>query len=199
MRDVHRSVVESRPMVPRVIVLVFGLFWAFAAEAQFQSVRVQVIDRGQADGILIRTPNQKWIVIDAGTNRQQADSMKNSWGVDRVALAVVSHRHLDHFGGMDDIIRDFTVDLFLGSMDDCPNRTTDDLLRGVIMSRGVNVHPLNSDPVEIDGVRFTILPQDPVDNECPGDENNNSVLVRMDMGNFRCYLREIPRPSNASG
>ena len=36
--------------------------------AQFKSVRVQIIDRGQADGILIRTPNEKWVVIDAGTN-----------------------------------------------------------------------------------------------------------------------------------
>lgn len=176
--------VEFQPMIPKVIAVALGLFWSLAAEAQFQSVRVQVIDRGQADGILIRTPNQEWIAIDAGTNRQQADSMKNLWGVDRVALTVVSHRHLDHFGGMDDILRDFTVDLFLGSMEDCPNRTTDDLLRGVIMSRGVNVHPLHSDPVEIDGVRFTILPQDPVDNACPEDENNNSVVIRMDYGEF---------------
>ena len=44
------------------------------AEAQFQSVRVQVIDRGQGDGMLIRTPNSQWVVIDAGTNRQQAIS-----------------------------------------------------------------------------------------------------------------------------
>lgn len=34
--------------------------------AQHPSVRVQVIDRGQADGILIRTPNEKWVIIDAG-------------------------------------------------------------------------------------------------------------------------------------
>ena len=37
------------------------------AEAQFQSVRVQVIDRGQADGMLIRTPNSQWVVIDAAS------------------------------------------------------------------------------------------------------------------------------------
>ena len=69
---------------------------ALPAHAQFQSVRVQVIDRGQADGILIRTPNQQWIVIDAGTNRRQAEAMRDDWGVDRVALAVVRHRQFDH-------------------------------------------------------------------------------------------------------
>ena len=41
------------------------------AHAQFKSVRVQVLDRGQADGIVIRTPNERWIVIDGGTNREQ--------------------------------------------------------------------------------------------------------------------------------
>jgi beta-lactamase superfamily II metal-dependent hydrolase len=164
--------------------LLLALLYTAGAEAQFQSVRIQIIDRGQADGILIRTPNQRWIVIDAGTNRQQADAMRNSWGVDRVALAVVSHRHLDHAGGMDEILRDIPVDLFVGSMEDCPNRVFDDNVREQITAKGISVHPLDGNPIEIDGVRFTILPRDPVENECPDEENNNSVLVRMDFGDF---------------
>ena len=30
---------------------------------QAQSVKVSVLDRGQADGIVIRTPNHQWVVI----------------------------------------------------------------------------------------------------------------------------------------
>ena len=52
------------------LVRVFAIFavltLAASAFAQHRSVRVQVIDRGQADGILIRTPNDKWVIIDAG-------------------------------------------------------------------------------------------------------------------------------------
>ena len=33
----------------------------------------QVLDRGQADGILIRTPNQQWVVIDAPRERTAAE------------------------------------------------------------------------------------------------------------------------------
>ena len=85
----------------RVLVVVCAiLLFAIPSSAQFLSVRIQVIDRGQADGILIRTPNQHWIVIDAGTNSQQAEAMRESWNVDTVALAVVSHRHFDHQGGI---------------------------------------------------------------------------------------------------
>ena len=46
--------------------LVLGHFFATSASAQFRSVRIQIIDRGQADGILIRTLNEKWVVINAG-------------------------------------------------------------------------------------------------------------------------------------
>ena len=74
------------------------------SNAALGSVRIQIIDRGQADGILVRTRNNHWIVIDAGTNGQQANVMKNDWGVDEVDLAIVSHRHFDHQGGMDEIV-----------------------------------------------------------------------------------------------
>jgi hypothetical protein len=46
--------------------------------------------------------------------------MRDVRGFDRVALAVVTHRHHDHPGGMDEGIRDLTVDRFLGVTEDCP-------------------------------------------------------------------------------
>ena len=52
-----------------------------ASGLQAQSVKISVLDRGQADGIVVRTPNHQWVVIDGGTNKQQA-----TWGVDTVAL-----------------------------------------------------------------------------------------------------------------
>ncbi len=167
-----------------VLVVAYAvLLFAIPSSAQFLSVRIQVIDRGQADGILIRTPNQRWIVIDAGTNSQQAEAMRESWNVDTVALAVVSHRHFDHQGGMDEVLRDLPVNLFLGDMQDCPNRSSDDKVRAVINDEDIPVQPLGADTIIIDGVHFTVLPQPPR-SECPEDENNNSVVVRLDFGEF---------------
>lgn len=156
-----------------------GIIPAFG---QFSSVRVQVIDRGQADGILIRTPNQKWVVIDAGVDKIQAQSMKDVWGVDEVDLAIVSHRHIDHYGGMDDVLNTFTVRRFLMNMADCPNRSHDDKIRGIVSAK--SIPSVTGNTVEIDGVKFTVLPQDPVDDDCPEDENDNSIVVRMDFGDF---------------
>lgn len=89
-------------------VAMFVLIVAVAppAQAQYQSVRVQVIDRGQADGIVIRTPNGHWVVIDGGSrDNHQVNAMRDDWGVDDVDLLIVTHRHSDHHGGIPAILR----------------------------------------------------------------------------------------------
>jgi len=163
-----------------VALFVFASY-GFALEAQH--VRVSVLDRGQADGIVIRTPNHRWVVIDGGTNRQQADLMEQ-WGVDTVHLAVISHRHFDHNGGMDDVLRRFTIREFVGRLDECPTVNQDNVIADIISDSGITAYAPNNQTFDVDGVTFTILPTDPVDDACPDDENNNSVIVRMDYGDF---------------
>ena len=149
------------------------------------SVRVTIIDRGQADGILIKTPNSDWVVIDAGTNRQQALSMRDHWNVDEVDLAIVTHRHRDHQDGMDDVINLFPPKRFIGVMEDCPNRKGDDKVRTALANHNITAEPLSNTTQEytIDGVKFTVFPL-PARSPCPEHENLNSIVVRMDYGEF---------------
>ncbi len=143
-----------------IVALTLTAFQALA----FSSVRVQVLDRGQADGSVIRTPNSQWVVIDAGTNGQQADYMAEM-GIETVALAVISHRHFDHHGGMDEVLRDLTVERLAAVMEDCPNRTSDDRWRNQV---GDEVEILaQGTSVTIDGVLFEILPASPTMTESP--------------------------------
>ena len=119
------------------------------ARPAHSGVRMQVIDRGQAYGILIRTPNERWVVIDAATNGEQADAMATEWNVDRVALADISHRHGDNLGGMDDIIDDFPVDRLLMNMADCPDGVGDDRVREAEARSNVVTPMAGSDAIEI--------------------------------------------------
>jgi competence protein ComEC len=148
-----------------------------------QSARVSVLDRGQADGIIVRTPNHQWVVIDGGTNKQQADLMQQ-WGITTVRLAIISHRHFDHNGGMDNVLEDFTIEEFIGNLDDCPGNVSDDTVRDILQTKNIQRADPNAQVVTVDGVTFTVLPTDPTDNPCPSDENNNTVVVRMDFGDF---------------
>ena len=80
-------------------------------------LEVYVIDVGQGDSILIRTPDRKWHLVDGGPPKSKALLGKNArrflaWkfardlGQATVALdtVVLSHSDLDHFGGLTEIL-----------------------------------------------------------------------------------------------
>ena len=113
-----------------------------------------------------------------------SECMQGPWGVDEVALAVVSHRHFDHHGGMDDVLSAFSVERVLGVTEDCPNRTSDDTVRRVITDNNITVTPLSVGTIEIDGVTIRVLPQRTPLSDCPDHENNNSVVIRLEFGMF---------------
>lgn len=168
----------------RILLLIACLTLLALRSASGQSVRVQIVDVGQGDGILIRTPNAKWVLIDAGETRFLADSLGPHFGVTRLALVIVSHRHSDHYGTMERILRAFPVDRFVGNLADCPTRTTDNGIRDALTDSTIPAQSLGADTLLVDGVRFIILPPDPTDDRCPDNENNNSVVVRLEYGSF---------------
>jgi competence protein ComEC len=167
-------------------VLRVGLYLALMtapgiAYGQTESVRVQVIDVGQADAILVRTPNTEWILIDAGQGTVLADSLGPHFGVTRLALSVGSHRHRDHIGGMDNVLNRIPANLYLGDTTQYARGTDDDRLRDTLRSRRIPVQLPGADTLEVDGVRFIVLPPDPADD---ANENNNSVVVKLEFGDF---------------
>ena len=75
---------------------------------------VYFIDVGQADSIYIKDGNSN-MLIDAGNNTDGPLLVKylKSLGVNEFKFAVGTHAHEDHIGGMDDIIKNFTIDNYL--------------------------------------------------------------------------------------
>ena len=84
---------------------------------------------------------------------------------------------------MDDVLRAFTVRQFIGTTDDCPGNDSDDAVRDVLEANGVPIASPNTGVIEIDGVTLRILPLPP-ESACPNDENNNSIVVRLEFGHF---------------
>jgi len=152
--------------------------------AQFAGVRIKVVDVGQGDGILIRTPHARWVLLDSGANQMLADSLVPQFGVDSLALVIVSHRHRDHYAGIETVLRHVKVGRFIGNLEDCPGNLTDDHIRQALQDQHIPTQPPGADTLEVDGVSFIVLPTDPIDDACPDEENNNSVLVRLEYGQF---------------
>ena len=82
-------------------------------------LEVYFIDVGQGDGVLVRTPDMKHLLIDGGLQRSKQQTGKNAadlvdwkfffdYGDFRVRLdsMMASHSDSDHYGGLHDLIRE---------------------------------------------------------------------------------------------
>ena len=142
-------------------------------------LRVHFIDVAQGDAILIQTPDQKNIQIDGGygTRRHQGNP---SWDGGGVPLAlnylksknithldyiIETHRHLDHWGGLNDILNsDITSGPYISNASNPLNYTTGSM---IYMSDTVNFQVLN----------FGYPPGVP-----QNDLNNTSIVLRATYG-----------------
>ena len=70
---------------------------------------VHFIDVGQGDSIFVQSSDGKTMLIDAGENDKLAEKYLRSLGVQTIDVVVATHPHLDHIGGLPDIIKNFDV------------------------------------------------------------------------------------------
>ena len=85
-------------------------------------VKVEYIDVGQADAILIEN-DKKYMLIDAGNN-EDGDLLVNYFkdkNITDFEYVVGTHPHEDHIGGMDNIIKNFNIKNYY--MPDCYTTT----------------------------------------------------------------------------
>lgn len=77
----------------------------------YQKMDVHLIDVGQGDSILIKTPNEKNILIDGGppTSGKKVVSYLNKQGIKDIDLMIATHPHIDHIGGLPDVMKEFKV------------------------------------------------------------------------------------------
>jgi competence protein ComEC len=174
-------------LVACLVILVTGLGPSVVSPLQAQPsaalpgdpVTIHVLDVGFGAATLIRTPHGKWVVVDGGPSRFLADSAVPRYGVDRFALVVLSHRHVDHWGGLSYALATIPADTLVADISETPTpaykRMTD-----LVRAKRLTVRAPRLDTLTIDGVRFIIIPPPPV----PDNENNNSTVVRLEYGQF---------------
>lgn len=151
-----------------------------------RTAAIVFLDVGQGDSILVRSPEGKAALIDAGPHRDLAASLLRREGVRSLDLVIVSHHHADHYSGMEDVLREFPPRVFLASGSAHTTEHYRKLLRAV-RDQGLTAIRPEATPrrIELGSVVLTVLPQPPED---PADENDNSVGIRVDYGGFSALL-----------
>lgn len=146
---------------------------------------VAVLDVGQGDAIFISTPGGHQIVIDAGGDGQAARSIGRMMPFyDRtIDLAVVTHPHLDHYGGFDEVLERYAVRRLLWTGVESPDPEYGEFQRAV--ARRAVATSVSSGSYYFDfgdGVRlWTLYPNAPLTSR-PEDVNETSIIIRLEYG-----------------
>ncbi len=170
-----------RTFLAAVSLIAAGLFAPQDARAQARSTAtIEFLNVGQGDATLIRTPEGKVALVDAGPSRKIIDLLRER-EVTKIDLVVISHHHIDHYGGMDEVVREFGPTALLVSDSSFTSPTYLKLLKLVEDEGVMVVNPLKnrSRKIELGSVVLTVLPEAGQEDE---NENNNSVGLRVQHG-----------------
>lgn len=101
-----------------VFAWLYGLFGVQVVSDYDESrLGVFFLDVGQGDSILIKSPEGRFMLIDAGTNEggEELVNMLRSYNVETLDYFVLTHADADHVGGADDVLENFEVKTVLSS------------------------------------------------------------------------------------
>lgn len=78
-----------------------------------QQLEVRILDVGQGNAVLVRTPEHQALLFDGGPEGCDLERQLIALGVRKLDVVVVSHPHADHFAGLSECAGSVDVDLFV--------------------------------------------------------------------------------------
>ena len=158
------------------------------------SIEIHAIDVGQGDAIAIRSPGGRWLLIDAGpaSERFNAGSARVvpfllQHGARALEVLVLTHPHLDHFGGAAAVTRVLETGLVLDP----------DSGRSVRAATGENSPRIATRAwlparagarIAFDGLSIDVLHPAAAAIDASADPNDYSIVIRLGFGQFSALL-----------
>jgi beta-lactamase superfamily II metal-dependent hydrolase len=152
------------------------------ASAQRAPVELIFLDVGQGDAIVIRSPEGKIALIDSGDDASIIHQLQ-SHGIDSIEIAIASHPHADHIGGMAAVLGKLPVRYYMDN--GVPHTTTTyrNLLNSLVQSDVTYLEATNR-TLTLGSVTISVLPP-MVDAE---SLNNQSIGLVVEHGKFKALL-----------
>lgn len=158
-------------------------------------LEVHFIDVGQGDAIAIRTPGDRWILVDAGPASADFDAGERrvvpflrARGVRRIEAFVLTHPDLDHIGGAQAVFEAIPVANVFEPGHVVGKESYLDFLRAVDLHRTGWRAARAGRTMELDGVRFDFLWPDPEAVDAYADANQISAVMQLTFGDFNLLL-----------
>jgi competence protein ComEC len=180
--------------------LVVGLYWLRNRPQQIPTpfvtqgrLQIYALDVGQGDSSLIITPEGKSVLIDAGPPQagDEVVAALRKREVRSLDLAVATHPHADHIGGMRPVIENFGVKNFLDSGQDYPSKEYERMLIALEKKGIRRIIAKNGMKFDLDsGIKLEVLNPQGKEQRIKqvrrggSVENANSIVLRLSYGNF---------------
>ena len=178
-------------------ILLDGGYWI--AQRYFRTdLRVTFLDVGQGDATVIEFPGSHVMVIDGGGFLSQTFDSGEAilapflWQkkIGRVDTLVLTHPHLDHYGGLEFLARHFGVTAFWSNGKQSKGSRSFTALDETLTERGIERHVLCRSAAvpepKIGGVHIQVL--HPPCGRTGLDTNNSSLVLRLSHGDVDILL-----------
>ncbi len=156
---------------------------------------VYVIDVGQGDAIAVRTPHDRWVLIDAGPRFANFDAgtsvvvpFLRRMGVESLELLFVSHGDADHLGGVPAVLREFETGLVVDPGQPLPSGLFQEYLGLIIDTQTRWQAGRAGDSFLVDSVSFSVVHPGADWVERQLEPNENSLVMLLEYGQFSMLL-----------
>ena len=184
------------------LLLMGSAFHSLPAFSKSKEFQITMLDVGQGDGILLRMPDGKNMLIDGGSTSEEevwTQTIKPAlyyYGISYLDYVVITHMDEDHISGIYDMLQSgYPVSqLLTGSYYEGSTCLSEDDLSGIdkIMlnlarKNGTEIHFLeNGDKLSIGEIRFSCL--HPQAYEVYEDRNDKSLVFYVEYGEFEALF-----------
>ncbi len=175
-----KAVTGARRLVFAIVLILLG-GTLFA-----ENLRVQFIDVGQGDAILLQTDDHA-VLVDAGQYQDAADYL-GEHGVDLLDLAIATHGHADHVGGFPAVFETVQVRELWYNGQEHPTLTFERFLDAVLASEAEYREPARGDRAEFGNLAIEVLHPEGSAADYDGHLHDKNIVVRATYHEFSVML-----------
>jgi competence protein ComEC len=164
--------------------LAFSILFSLTANSVFaQQLSVNYIDIGQGDSELIQLPDGKNILIDAGDKDAKDKLLKflKERNIKKLDLVIISHPHLDHYGGLLGLLDSIEVEKVFDSGAPTSSTTYLSLLKKFAAKKTKFTIVRKGQEFKFtDNITLNVFaPEDPLLKNTKSDANNASIVAKL--------------------
>lgn len=170
-------------------VLLIGLnLFVWLNALQPKQLSVTFLDIRQGDAIFLDFPDGKKMMLDAGQPNEIITQFLKSKGIKNIDLAVITHPHLDHYGGYKNLINRIKIKRFLIATDTSPDTMYTNLIGAIKNSPAQIFFASQGQVTDGLGAKLEVLSPDSTTKRIYDigdlDPNDLSIVLKLTINNI---------------